>query len=388
LIAPDGSDYPLQLDSETAACGTTRVLNVTAAKQSFRFVNVPQAPAVSPLRGFSAPVKLHQTQQYAELAFLFAHDSDEFNRWNAGQQLASRIILQQADCFSANQAPLSLDANLLEAYRKTLGQDWDDLSYLALLLTLPSEDYVGALLSSSDPVAIHHARQTVKRELAQALRSEWLRWYQTQHKDESGQNDAGAIGRRAIKNVCLGFLSALDTPEVHALCIRQFEAARNMTDQIAALSCLVNTHAESKSDCLDAFYRQWQDEALVIDKWFSIQASCSLPGTLDNVLALLEHPAFDLKTPNRARSLIGAFSQSNPVNFHALDGGGYRFLGDQIVALNALNPQIASRLLGPLTQWRRFDQQRQALMRAQLQRIADNPAISKDVYEVASKILV
>ncbi|QSA96205.1 aminopeptidase N [Methylococcus sp. EFPC2] len=388
LVGPDGNDYPLRLEGEDEpATKSTRVLDVTATQQRFRFVGLPEKPVISALRGFSAPVRLHLHHSYEELAFLLAHDSDPFNRWDAGQTLASRIVLNLVEQLIEGEQPHKADPHLLQAYRKALTQDWDDLSYLALLLTLPSEDYISALMKVIDPDAVHNARQLVKRELAQALRAELTALYHAHHRDESGRFDADAVGRRKLKNVCLAYLAELDTPESHALCLKQFREARNMTDQIAALGGIVNSTHPERAASLDAFYEQWQGEALVIDKWFALQATCHLTGTLTSVQALLNHPAFDLKTPNRVRSLVGAFCQSNPVNFHAADGAGYRFLGDHVIELNAINPQIASRMVSPLTQWRRYDDGRQKLIREQLRRIADTAGISKDVYEVASKSL-
>jgi aminopeptidase N len=388
LIGPDGSDFPQQLEGEAEVSGqTTRVLDVTRSEQRFRFVKLPQKPIVSALRGFSAPVRLHQHHSYEELAFLLAHDSDPFNRWDAGQNLAGQIILNLVEQLLEGERPRRADPHLTEAYRKVLALPWDDLSYLALLLTLPSEDYVSALMKIIDPDAVHTARQLVKKEIATILEADLRRLYEANHLDESGRFDAGAIGRRRLKNASLGFLTELDSAEIHRWCIKQFRDAGNMTDQIAALSCIVNSGNPEKAACLDEFYRQWKDEDLVIDKWFALQATCHLPGALEAVRRLLEHPAFDLKTPNRVRSLIGTFCQSNPVNFHALDGGGYHFLGDHVIALDAINPQIASRMVASLTQWRRYDEARRKLMCEQLRRIAGAEGISKDVYEVASKSL-
>jgi aminopeptidase N len=223
--------------------------------------------------------------------------------------------------------------------------------------------------------------------LADKLAAPFERLYTINHRDESLRADAAAIGRRRLKNVCLGYLMALETESAYRLCASQFECATNMTDQIAALSLVVNSRHPARRAFLDQFYRQWRGEALVIDKWFALQASCSLPDTLTEVEALLRHPDFDLKTPNRVRSLIGAFSQANAVNFHAPDGRGYEFVADHVIALNALNPQIAARLTGALTHWRRYDEGRGLLLRGQLQRIAGTDGVSKDVYEVASKSL-
>jgi aminopeptidase N len=238
-----------------------------------------------------------------------------------------------------------------------------------------------------DTDAVHQARQTVKRALARTLEQEFRRLYQTHHLDEAGRFDAEAVGRRRLKNVCLAYLGELETEEAYRLSVRQFRDARTMTDQISALSTIVNSRNPEKTDCLAEFYEHWREEDLVIDKWFTLQATCRLPGTLDRVKELLSHPAFDLKTPNRVRSLIGAFSQANPVNFHVRDGAGYAFLADHVIALNALNPQVAARMLTALTPWRRYDTERQQSMRQQLQRIAGIENVSKDVYEVAMKSL-
>ncbi len=388
LVGPCGQDYPLRLEGEAEPGPTTRILDVKEAQQRFRFVDLPDKPVVSALRGFSAPVRLHLHHSYEELAFLLAHDSDLFNRWDAGQSLASQIILNRVEQIIEGEHPQKTNPHLVEAYRLALSQEWDDLSYLALLLTLPSESYISALMKVIDPDAVHAAVHGIKRELAATLGEELEALYLANHREESGSFDALSIGRRGLKNVCLDFLAELDSPQAHGLAVRQFHEARTMTDQIAALSCIVDSHNPEKPACLDAFYRQWQGEDLVIDKWFSLQAACDLPGALVNVRGLLEHPAFDLRTPNRARSVIGAFSQHNQVNFHAADGAGYTFLGDHVIALNSINPQVASRMVTALTQWRRYDENRQALMRGQLQRIAGTEGISRDVYEVATKSLV
>jgi aminopeptidase N len=387
LLGPDGIDYPLQLEGETAPGTATRILEVKDAKQSFRFVNLPCKPVISALRGFSAPVRLHLHHSYEELAFLLAHDSDPFNRWDAGQTLACRIILNMVEQIIEGERPNKADSHIINAYRKALTQDFDDLSYLALLLTLPSEEYVSAMMKIIDPGAVHAARRKLRHEIAANLGGELLALYESNHRDEPERSDARAIGRRSLKNLCLQFLSELDTEAAQGLCVRQFREARNMTDQIAALSCMVNSHNPEKQRCLDAYYAQWQDEDLVVDKWFALQASCHLPGVLDSVQSLLGHPAFDLSIPNRVRSVIGAFSQNNPVNFHASNGAGYRFLADYVIVLNGVNPQIAARMVGGLTHWRRYDEGRQILMQEQLQRIAGSEGISKDVYEVATKSL-
>jgi len=363
------------------------VLQITEAEQSFTFEQLAEQPVVSVLRGFSAPVKLEFQRSLDELAFLLSHDSDTFNRWEAGQQLAGQVIAGLISDVQQKR-PLQLNPSLIQAFKKLLEQSWEDLSYFSLLLNLPSETYLAEQMQVVDVDAIHQAREFVSKTLATELQAQFQALYAQNHKDESGQFDAGAIGRRRIKNTCLNYLSTLQQPEIQSLAEQQFASAKNMTDQIAALSVAVNYPHPAKQRLLTEFYQQWQNEALVIDKWFTLQAASPEPDTFATIQALLQHPAFDLKTPNRVRALIGAFSQSNPLHFHAANGQGYQFLADQIIALNALNPQVAARMTGALTTWRRYDQSRQALIKTQLERIISTPDISRDVYEVASKSLV
>jgi aminopeptidase N len=382
----------LNADGSVAACrlgdiyATEVVLELTEAEQSFTFTDLATQPVVSLLRGFSAPVKLIMERSLEELAFLLSYDTDDFNRWEAGQKLAANIILGLVDDLQ-QQRPLQVNPIIVSAFQQVLARDWQDLSYFALLLSLPSEIYLAEQMQVVDVVAIHAARELVMRTLAEQLQAEFKTLYQVNHRDESGVFDSGAIGRRRIKNSCLSYLSKLEQPEIQHWASSQFNSAGNMTDQIAALSVIVNSHHPDKANSLAAFYQQWQDEALVVDKWFALQASSSAPDTFATVQSLMIHPAFDLKNPNRVRSLIGAFSQANPLHFHAANGQGYQFLADQIIALNTLNPQVASRMVTGLTTWRRFDEQRQGLMKAQLERIINTPDISKDVYELASKSL-
>ncbi|MDD5462777.1 MAG: aminopeptidase N [Methylococcales bacterium] len=363
------------------------LLQLTQAEQTFIFEDLKKQPVISILRGFSAPVKLVMNRTLEELAFLLSHDRDTFNRWEAGQQLAAQIISRLiADV--QNGRELHIKPIIVTAFKQIMEQSWDDLSYFSLLLSLPSETYLAEQMTIVDVDAIHTAREFVVLALAEQLEAQFKTLYRNNCKDESGAFDSGAIGRRRIKNICLGYLGRLEQQDVQQWAKQQFDTAKNMTDQMAALAVIVNSSHPAKQQCLDSFYQQWQAEALVIDKWFALQASSHNPHTFAVVQALMQHPAFDLKIPNRVRALIGAFSQANPLHFHAANGQGYQFLGSQIIALNTLNPQVASRMLSPLTSWRRYDAGRQALMKAQLERIMTAESISRDVYEVASKSLV
>jgi aminopeptidase N len=383
LLQPDGKAATIHYHGES--CKEV-ILDVTQAEETFIFENLPQPPVVSLLRGFSAPVNVKIQRSAEELAFLLQYDTDSFNRWEAGQQLAVQIIFGLIEDLQQLR-PLVLDSVVIEAYRSILAEQHEDLSYQAMLLTLPEESYLAGRVVVIDVDAIHQAREFIRKTLAQTLSTEFERLYKANNLDESGSFEAHAVGRRRLKNTCLSYLIKLETGEIYQLAEQQFYSAGNMTDQMAALSVIVNSLHPAKARSLDSFYHQWRREALVIDKWFALQASSSMPNTFATVQALLRHPAFDLKTPNRVRALIGAFSQANPVHFHAKNGEGYRFLADQVLALNTLNPQIASRMVTGLAQWRRYDAGRQILMKQQLQRIIDTEHLSRDVYEIASKSL-
>jgi aminopeptidase N len=391
LINKDGFIAPCKLQGSVPKLelGNERdevILQLTQTEQAFTFDDLAEQPVVSILRGFSAPVKLVMERDLEELAFLLSYDSDTFNRWEAGQQLAGQIIAGLIVDVQ-NGRELQVNPIIITALKQVMEQSWDDLSYFSLLLSLPSETYLAEQMLVVDVEAIHAAREFVVLTLAEQLQTQFKTLYLEYHRDESGLFDAGAIGRRRIKNTCLAYLGRLEQQDSQQWALQQFDTAKNMTDQMAALAVVVNGSHPAKQQCLAGFYQQWQGEALVIDKWFALQASSHNPDTFAIVQALMLHPAFDLKNPNRVRALIGAFSQANPLHFHAANGQGYQFLADQIIALNTLNPQVASRMLSALTSWRRYDGDRQALMKAQLERIMTTEAISKDVYEVASKSL-
>ena len=386
LIDHAGNSVACKLQAQTTEKNEI-ILQLAAAEQAFTFTGLTEKPVVSILRNFSAPVKLVMERSLDELAFLLSYDSDTFSRWEAGQLLSGQIITGLIADVQQSR-PLQLAPIIITAFKQVLSQSWDDLSYCSLLLGLPSESYLAEQMQVVDVEAIHTAREFVVLTLAGHLQTELETLYISNHRDESGQFDAGAIGRRRIKNVCLSFLSRLDDEKIQQWSAQQFSTANNMTDQIAALANIVNYPHPAKDEHLAQFYQKWQQEALVIDKWFAIQSSSPMPDAFATVVALTEHADFNLSTPNRVRAVIGSFSQANPLHFHAINGQGYEFLANHVIALDMLNPQVASRMLGPLTSWRRFDETRQSLMKTQLERVMNCPAISRDVYEVASKSLV
>jgi aminopeptidase N len=387
LLDRHGNDLPLQLDGEAApASETTRVLELLGNEEEFRFVGLTEPPIPSLLRGFSAPVKLEMERSDEELAFLFGSDRDPFNRWEAGQELATRLLLNLVKQVQAD-GPLKLPQLFVSACRKTLLDAEADRALLALALTLPAESYLAERLAVADPTAIHIARQFVRRGLAGELSRDWEEVFASIAESGPYAVTPEAVGRRSLKNLCLAYLMTLEEAAIRETCCAQYRRGANMTDTIAALACLVETDGSEREEALADFYKRWQDEPLVVDKWFALQAASGRAGTLGEVQRLLNHPAFTLKTPNRVRALIGTFAHGNPAAFHAADGSGYRFLADQILAVDRLNPQVAARLAGAFSRWRRFDPARQPLMRQELERFITTAGISRDVYEIASKSL-
>ncbi|WP_050467959.1 aminopeptidase N [Herbaspirillum chlorophenolicum] len=399
LLDVKGRDMPLKLEGESGADATgTRVLELTKARQTFRFTGVNEAPVPSILRGFSAPVVLKVDYSDAELAFLMAHDSDPFNRWEAGQRLAMRRLLNLTVAVQAARQSghvvavdtvlnnIEHDGALADALRATLNDESLDPAFRELALTLPSETMIAEQMEVIDPHAIHIARQFLRRSLARELRDDLLAAYRANRTPGAYSPDAASAGRRALKNVALSYLAELDDAEALSLAQCQDEEANNMTDRLAALAALLNSTASGKSEALQGFYDEFEAEALVIDKWFTLQATAR-DADVNTVRSLAGHPAFTLKNPNRARSLIFSFCNGNPSAFHALDGNGYSFWAEQVIALNGSNPQVAARLARSLDRWRKYTPALQEKMRLALQQVASSPNLSRDVSEVVTKAL-
>ena len=386
LLGPDGQDLPLQLVDEEKAQIGSRTLKITEAEQTFTFVNLPVTPVPSLLRDFSAPVKVHYPYDREELAFLFANDSDAFNRWEAGQRLATNLLLEMVGDIRAKRV-VEVPGDFLAAFRSAL-QDRDaDPALLSLALTLPGEMELAEAMGVADPGAIHIARQVLRKTLAAALHEDFTAVLGTMQDDGLYSLTSEAIGRRSLKNLCLGYLALLDIPSIQQNCFDRFVDADNMTDRMAALTCLVHNRLPRWEEALAAFYHQFESDPLVVDKWFTLQATSPQPETLTEIEALMAHPDFTMRNPNRVRSLVGAFAQGNPALFHDLSGAGYAFLADRVIELDALNPQVAARLVSPLSRWRRYDSERQGLMKTQLERIQRQENLSTDVGEIVGKSL-
>ncbi len=377
----DASGQDLALDS---AGHTTQVLRLQEAEQTFVFTGLKEKPLPSLLRGFSAPVKLRYDYSPEELAFLLAHDSDSFNRWDAGQRLAEQVILEAAKVLAAGQKP-ELPETLVEALEIVLQDQSTDAAVRARMLELPALGYLLEQAVPADAQAICRARRWVEDVLARRLADSLLGCYWAHVCDEPYAPVAAQVAQRSLKNRCLAYLACTD--DGVQLAQQQYLDAENMTDQFAALALLVEYAPQAlRAELLAGFYRTWQEDAQVVEMWLGVQAVRSTASIAD-IRSLMQHPAFSLTNPNRVRALLGGFAMRNPQAFHDAAGEGYRFLAEQVVQLDKLNPQIAARMVTPLTRWRQFAPAYAEPMRAALAQIDAAGGLSADLYEVVSKSL-
>ncbi len=360
----------------------SEMLELTEKEAVFHFNGIKQKPVPSLLRGFTAPVKVSYNYSDDELMFLMSHDRDEFNRWEASQTLAQRIILGMVE-----NGLCALPQGFIDAMGAVLQDSESDKALLAEVLSMPSESYLGDQMAVVDVDGIHQAVEHLRTELARALKAPLLALYKANQEAGGFDIEQPSMARRALKNCCLSYLMQLDDADIHQRCFEQFNSATNMTDVMAALTLLSHQSCEQREQALAAFEKKWVDDPLVMDKWFAVQAISKRPETLGEVIKLMDHPKFSIKNPNKVRSLIGAFCSANLTGFHAADGRGYRFLADRVLELDPLNPQVASRMLRLMSRWQRYDHHRQQLMKGELARILAAENLSKDSYEIAFKSL-
>jgi aminopeptidase N len=359
--------------------GEERLVMLDETAEEIVFEGVSERPVLSINRGFSAPVIVDTDRTSADLAFLSAHDDDSFARYEAMQQLMLDTLVAAATHGRADHAAV------LKAVANTLEDGALDPAFVAEAVLLPSDSFIGDQMAVVDPEGIFRVREALRRDLGKTLEDKWRSAYLGGQAETYAYNPT-AKGQRRLKNVALGYIAASGAADSADIAFRQFETCDNMTDRQAALTTLANGETDKRVAALDIFYNRYSDNALVLDKWFSTQALSSRADTPAAVEELARHPDFTLANPNRARSLVGAFSV-NQRAFHEASGRGYRFVADQLIALDKLNPQTAAKLIPPLGRWRRFDDTRAALMRAELQRIVATPGLSKDMFEQASKSL-
>ena len=381
LYDGEGKVIPLQHNGHPVH----NVLNVVEEFQSFVFDNVYFQPVPSLLREFSAPVKLDYNWSDAQLTFLMRHARNDFARWDAAQSLMATYIKLNVARHQQGQ-PLSLPLHVADAFRAVLLEENSDPALMALILTLPSENEIAELFETIDPQAISDVRESLVRLLATELADEWLAVYNVNQSDEYRIEHA-EIGKRSLKNVCLGYLAFGDVELADKLVNAQFSHANNMTDSLAAMAASVAAQLPCREALLVAFDERWHQDGLVMDKWFALQATSPAPDVLNRVRALLNHRSFTLSNPNRIRSLIGAFASANPSAFHAANGSGYQFLTEILTDLNTRNPQVAARMIEPLIRLKRYDAGRQGLMRNALEQLKGLDKLSGDLYEKISKAL-
>lgn len=371
LIGQNGDDLLTGIDGSG-----TELINLQQKSQVITFHGLKEKPVPSLFRNFSAPVRIIKSPDDDNLMQLFQNDSDPFNRWEAGQRLATRSLLDLISDPGQN----SISEDFTKAFGDLLTDTALDPAYKAAALTLPGEQFIGQQMPIVKVDAIHETRRNAVKMLGQTFKNQLLEIYLA----HSAKNTSGD---RALKNTALSFLTACGGEETIDLARKQYFNADNMTDRVSALARLVVTEYPAREECLQDYYDRWESDALVIDKWFTLQATSYRDTALKDVTQLLEHPAFTFKNPNRIRSLIAAFASANPRHFHTKSGEGYKFLSNAIIKLNATNPQIAARLVSPLGQWRRYDDDRQVQMKSALKVILNTTDISNDVFEMVSKSL-
>jgi aminopeptidase N len=386
LLGPDGNDMPLRLIGEASAIGTTRTLPVTCITQRFEFIDVGAAPVPSLLRSFSAPVKIAFDYRDEELALLAAHDSDAVNRWDAAQRLFVNAILQVARAHRGGM-PLALPPLLSQTVAVLLDDNASDPALLALALSLPDLAYVAAIESTLDPDGVVAAWTFIEKALASTHRPAFVRAYARHRPAVSYSPAREQAAGRSLSNVCLRYIGAIDDDAAHTLAGMQYRNADNMTDAMGALAALRDSVASAREELYGTFEAKWRDEPLVLDKWFALQARSLRPDTLETVRALIAHPRFNARNPNRVRSLVGTFALRNFAGFHACDGAGYAFTADQVRSLDVTNPQLASSIVGAFNLWKRFAEPRRSRMQRCLERIARAPKLSPDVNEIVTRTL-
>ncbi len=393
LLGPDGRELPLQLAGEEAPGAGTRTLVLTRAGEQFTFINVDAEPVPSILRGFSAPVILEYEYSDAQLLTLLAHDADPFNRWEAAQRLSLRAAIQaiHAPVAGANEAPL--DEAYLEAMRRVLRDPGLDAAFKELVLTLPSETYIAEQLETVDPQRVHLVREAMRAQLAAGLFANWEQAYEENRETGPYSPEPRSSGRRALAGLALSYLclAARATGDTvwPGRALQRFKDAGNMTDRFNALQALVSSGHALAAQALARFHAIFKDEALVIDKWFSLQAGAPDRGgdILPLVKQLMKHPDFSLKNPNRARSVIFSYCNANPGALHRPDAAGYVFWSERVIELDAINPQVAARLARALDRWSKLAEPYRSAAREAIMRVAAKPDLSKDTHEVVTRAL-
>ncbi|EGQ8806653.1 aminopeptidase N [Vibrio parahaemolyticus] len=379
LYDSKGQVIPLIINGESVH----NVLDIKQDKQTFVFENVAEQPVPSLLREFSAPVKLEYDYSDAELIFLMKHATNDFARWDASQMLLAKYIRQNVNNVQTG-SEVQLSEDLIDAFRGVLLDENLEPAFIAQVFSLPSINEITGWYKQIDVDAVDTVLNSITVSLSAALEDELSATYHTLKQAEY-TIDHAAIGKRALRNQCLQFLAHTD--KGNTLVKAQYEAANNMTDTIAAMSAANSAQLECREELMADYSDKWKHDGLVMDKWFALQGTNPAEDALEKVKATMNHEAFSLKNPNRTRSLIGSFLAANPVRFHDKSGSGYQFAGDILRQLNDSNPQVASRMIDPLLKFRKYDEARQAMIRAELEKLKAMDNLAKDLFEKVTKAL-
>jgi len=377
---------PLTLQGENTPGPEDRVVELVRPEQRLVFSGVAEEPVLSLGRGFSAPIVVRCSQDAATRAFLMSHDADAFNRWEAAQKLSTEILVGMIRAIQGGH-PAAADPIYVEAIGGVIARADEDHAFTALMLVPPSESELALAVTPIDPEAIHDARRRLVWAIADAHGSALASLYTNLDSRGAFNPDAASAGRRALRNAALRFLTVADDDYAAELAEAHYRAATNMTDMTAGLAALARTANPRRERAFADFHDRFRDDPLVLDKWMGLQAMSPQPDTVDRVRTLMGHPVFSLKNPNRVRALIGAFAIGNPLRFHDKSGAGYRLVREVVQTLDSINPQTAARMAAAFETWRRYDRERQALMRAELEAIAGRPGLSANLYEMATKML-
>ncbi|MBI2603456.1 MAG: aminopeptidase N [Deltaproteobacteria bacterium] len=384
LYSPSGDALPLHVNGQSL--GTEAVLEFREEKESFTFTKVKDRPHASLFRKSSAPVRLLWAQSDKDLVFLMKYEKDEVLAWDISQKLYTNEILRLVGLIREGRTP-QVSTPLLEAFGSLLKKETSDPAFKAYVLSIPSFDLVAQQMEVIDPEALHQARMALHGEFAKSYKEHFSKLYERNKSSDPGALDNLSIGKRQLKNVCLHYLSCLKNKESLAIVVDQFHKAKNMTETYAALRELANWETPEREKALEHFYNKWNADPTVIDSWFSVQAHSHFADTFDKVCRLHNHKAFDAKNPNRLRSLVSAFCKGNQLRFHDASGKAYRYCREQVISIDSYNHLMAAGLVRAFAQWRRFSKERQDLMRAELAKIQTHEGLSKDVYELVTKIL-
>jgi aminopeptidase N len=381
-----GKSLPLALDGENAAGPAQRVLELTAPRQRFVFTGIEEEPVLSIGRNFSAPVIIRTQTDAKTRAFLMSRDSDAFNRWESGQQLSTEMLREMIGSVQAGQ-PAHVDPIYIEALGGVLQRADEDHAFTALMLMPPSESELALASTPIDPEAIHQARLALIRAVAEAHHASLAALYGRLQSRGAFSPDAQSAGRRSLRNAALRFLTVADDDKAAELSDNHYRTSTNMTEATAGLAALARTNHPLRDAAFAHFHDRFRNDPLVLDKWMGLQAMSPQPDTVARVRGLMNHPVFSLKNPNRVRALVGAFAVGNPLRFHDRTGAGYRLLREVVQTLDSINPQTAARMAAAFETWRRYDSERQRLMRSELEAVAASAGLSANLYEMVTKML-